>query len=197
MRRIFLAWLLVLPLVALSTQVAHSIAYRLIKPGAVERAQHLQDTGHSSVSLVPLLAVITLILAAAIGAAMARDQVRGQTVAKIELWPFAVMPAAAYVLQEVVERVAAGHGDLGAIVSQPTLIVGLALQVPVAFAALALARFVVRAAHRLVGLLASPCARRSQPTPRAVPASLVERLVPLRNGGASAAERAPPVSLLA
>lgn len=197
MRRFLLAWLLVLPLVALSTQLAHSIAYRIVEPNALERARHLQETGHPSIQLVPLLAVITFVLAVATGGALAYEQARGRAVARITLWAFAVIPLVGYGLQEIVERLATAHGDLSAIISQPTLAIGLALQIPAAIAAYALARLILRAARQLGSFLASLRPRIPRPQRQAAVGSLVERLVPKRNGGASAAERAPPVALSA
>jgi hypothetical protein len=195
MRRTLLAWLLVLPLVALSTQLAHSLAYRLLESNALARAQHLEATGHSSIALVPLLSVITLVLVFAVGAAVMRDAGRGYSIGSIALWPFAVMPVAGYALQEVLERVGTGHGDLSAILAEPTMVGGLALQLPFALAAYAIARFILRTAQHLVRLITAPPSAPSSSTPQAQPVSLVSRLVPLRNGGACAAERAPPVPL--
>jgi len=193
MRRTLLAWLLVLPLVALSTQLAHSLAYRLVEPDTLARAQHLEATGHSSIALVPLLSVITLVLVFAVGTVIMCDAGRGYSIGKIALWPFAVMPVAGYVVQEVVERVGAGHGDLSATLAEPTMVVGLALQLPFALAAYAIARWIFRTAQHLVRLLAAPPSTPSGSTPPAQRVSLVSRLVPLRNGGTCAAERAPPV----
>ena len=144
---------------------------------------------------MPLLAVITLVLVFAVAAAVMRDAGRGYSIGSIALWPFAVMPVAGYALQEVVERVGAGHGNLSAILAEPTMVVGLALQLPFALAAYAIARFILRTAQHLVRLLTVPPSTRSRSTPQAQPVSLLSRLVPLRNGGGCASERAPPAPL--
>lgn len=109
-------------------------------------------------------------------------------------WPFAVIPIVGFVLQEHLEHlVAARELDL-AFFASPPFLVGLALQVPFACAALIVARVVVGAINTAVTvvrsagirwpwrfLVASPSAPLSTPAP--------ERRWLLR----SCAGRAPPL----
>lgn len=129
-------WLLTLPLAAGGSQLAHAEAYRIVYADPHERSHALATSGHAYLEHAPFaLAVgIALVLAALVSHARARRGTR------LAAWPFAVFPIAVFVLQEVLER----GGQASALVEATTL-VGLALQLPFAALAYAVARLLLHA----------------------------------------------------
>ena len=123
------AWLAVSPVVAAGVFVAHSLAYRL--------------TGTPSAPLHSYLAhapQVLLVLALA-------GFVIGGLGARLDTPPARAFPLAAlatFVIQEHVERIAHG-GELVSLVTSPAFLVGVALQIPVALVAWALARWLLAA----------------------------------------------------
>jgi hypothetical protein len=133
------AWLAVSPVVAAGVFVAHSAAYRL--------------TGTPSAPLHSYLAhapQVLLVLAIA-------GLVLGGLGARLHAPPARAFPLAAlatFVVQEHVERIAHG-GELVSLVTSPAFLVGVALQVPVALVAWAVARWLLAAVRVRVGRLAA------------------------------------------
>ena len=129
------AWLAVSPVVAAGVFVAHSLAYRL--------------TGTPSAPLHSYLAhapQVLLVLAVA-------GFVIGGLGARLDAPPARAFPLAAlatFVVQEHVERIAHGGGLL-ALVTSPAFLVGVALQIPVALVAWALARWLLAAVRVRLG----------------------------------------------
>lgn len=158
MPRRMLPWLLALPLEAAGSLLAHSLAYTLVEPGAAERARLLRSTGHGYLAAAPVLLAGC---AALVTAALVAYALRGRRGAASPLpaWPLALVPLAGFALQEQLERLASG-APLDAF--QPTFLVGLALQLPFALAAVLLARRLARAAESVGRTLAL-----APPRPRA------------------------------
>jgi len=147
-----LTWVLTLPLVLGGTEVAHGLAYRLVYPQLNERL--LLATGHAYLAWLPLVLGLGGALAAAALVAAAVDAARGRGPDKLPAWAFAVLPPAAFVLQEVLE-LSLHTGTFGwRAVLAPTFLPGLALQLPLAALAYLLARFLLRTAERLGRALA-------------------------------------------
>jgi hypothetical protein len=155
MQRRGLAWLSALPLMAAGSLAAHALAYRIAEPRAHERADVLASTGHGYLAYAaPALAAgLALVLLGLAGATV--RAFRSRAPARIAAWPFALVPPLGFVLQEHLERLLAnGDVPLGAVL-EPTFLVGLALQLPFALAALAAARILLGAAERIGSALAS------------------------------------------
>lgn len=127
MPRRALAWLLTLPLVAAGVLAGHAAAYRLT-------GTPLGDT-HDYLEHVPQLALVLAALGLSGLALQQRGGGRSST-------PFAVVALVAFAVQEHAERLA--HGEPALLVADRTFLVGLALQIPVALACLAVGRRVVK-----------------------------------------------------
>jgi len=147
-----LAWLVSVPLMVAGSQVAHSLAYRIVYPVASERDLVLQQTGHGYFAQAPLVGGIglALLVAAFVGFVVdARDGRVAGRAGRVSLARFAVLPPLGFALQEHFERLLhGGDGVFGAVV-EPTFVVGLLLQLPFALLAYLVARLLVRVAERV------------------------------------------------
>jgi hypothetical protein len=190
MQRRLLAWVSPFPLVALGSLAAHSLAYRLAEPDAGLRRAVLDGTGHGYLAYLPLFLAtgLALLLAGLVGHAVTGFCRRPGVP---PAWPLALVPPLAFTLQEHLERLAAwGHLPLTTAL-EPTFLIGLALQLPFAVAALLVARLLTGAAEAFGRALASPPSRPVSRPPAAIVAVyafLPALAVPsLRHAG-----RAPP-----
>ena len=160
---------------------AHQVAYALAGSSTAS---------HGYLSLVPAaLAALIALLAVALAGEVAAGR-RGA--APIGVSPrIALVPVLAFVVQEHLERLAAGEPALTA-AFEPTFVLGLALQIPFGLAAWLLARLLLRAAFAAGCSLLRP-QRVRRASSRAVPlvAIVLPRLAPLASGCAG---RAPPGS---
>lgn len=194
MRRGLTAWGSALVLAVVGTQVAHAVGYRLAAPDDDRRALLMSTTGHGYLSYAPLalalgFALLTVLLAGEVRAAVRRDG------ASPCAWLFLLVAPVVFVVQEHLERlVHDGALPLGTVL-EGTFQLGLAMQVPFALAAYAVARLLLSAARRLGRLLGAP------PRPRRLPTRLlaVPRLGVRAPRVAALAlgygERGPPVRL--
>jgi hypothetical protein len=145
-----LPWLLSLPLMATGCLGAHSVAYRLFEPTGSE-------AGHGYLALAPLV----LALGVSLGiVTAARSTLAGSARAGAPVQLFAVLPPLAFTMQEHLERALHGGAVLGTAV-EPSFLVGLALQLPLALCAFLVARVLFRVAEA-----AGALCRRSTPRPR-------------------------------
>ncbi len=173
MTRRVLAWLLTLPLVAAGVLVGHAAAYRLT-------GTPLGDT-HDYLEHAPQLALV-LVSVGLVGVAL---QQRGGGRSSV---PFGVVAVVAFAVQEHAERFA--HGEPALLVADRTFLVGLALQIPVILACLAVGRKVVK--------VAADARRPSRPPGVSL---LAETVVPVTRAAidvvmaAGVRGRAPPVPL--
>jgi hypothetical protein len=145
-----LPWLLSLPLMAAGCLGAHSAAYRLVEPAAPEPA-------HGYLTIAPLLLAIgvALGLVAALGSVAA-----GRSRAVVSVRLFALLPPLAFTLQEHLERAFQPSVSALETALDPVFLVGLALQLPFALGAVAVARSLLRAAEVAgAGLLRPPRVR--------------------------------------
>jgi hypothetical protein len=148
-----LTWALTLPLVLGGTELAHSLAYRIVYPQAHERV--LVATGHAYLAWLPLVLGLAGAIALAALVAAAVDAARGRSPRELPAWAFAALPPAAFVLQEVLE-LSLHLGTFGwRAVLAPTFSTGLLLQLPLSLLAYAVARIVLRTAERVGRALAS------------------------------------------
>jgi hypothetical protein len=149
------AWLLSLPLALAGCLTAHGLAYRIVEPDAHERAHLLASSGHGYLADLRLLAAVGVALVLAGFVRQAALAARGIEVGGPP-WAVALVPPLAFLVQEHLERMLHdGAFPLDAL-AQPSFLVGLALQVPFALLALAVAALLTRTAVALGRLLAHP-----------------------------------------
>lgn len=160
------AWLVAGSLGLVGSQVAHALAYRIAAPDDGARTRLLAETGHAYQDLLPA-GMAFLTVAAALGlVGTARS---GRAARPPAFRAFAAFPLAFFACQEHIERLfetGAFPWDAGL---EKTFLLGLALQLPLALTAYALARALVRVTAALVaGRLVAARARapRSLPRPR-------------------------------
>ena len=136
-KRLGAPWLVSIPFMAAGCLAAHSLAYHLVSA---------REERHGYLAFAPLL--IGLLAAIAVVGAVRRGRVRSPLV-------FAALPPLAFVVQEHAER-------LELVVTEPAFLVGLALQLPFALAALVAARAFLGLADLVAdALTARPPARRA------------------------------------
>jgi hypothetical protein len=121
-------WLAVSPLVACGVLVAHALAYRLTGTPTAPLHDYLDHA--------PQVLVVAGIVALAAGLAA-----RSSSAAA---WPFPVAALATFAVQEHAERLL-HTGDAPWLLTSPVFLVGLLLQVPIAFVVWWLARRLLRA----------------------------------------------------
>jgi len=152
-RRHAAAWLLMLPLMVAGSQLAHALAYRLVYPEAQVRLRELLSTGHTYLGYTPLLLGIGAALELVAFGSLVADGVRRRRRLAVSPWAFALLPPLGFVLQEFLERWLAGASYPWWMVLQPTFRIGLALQLPFAFAAFLVALLLTRVADRVGSVL--------------------------------------------
>jgi hypothetical protein len=165
-------WLVISPVVAAGVLVAHALAYRLTSTPT--------DPFHAYLGHAPQ---ILLLLAIAGVVVVAFGSPRDAPPAHV----FPVVALVTFVVQEHVERLV--HGGVPILATSPAFLVGLALQLPVALLAWALARWLLRA----VSERPRPVARRSRLQFQLL-ARPLDHVATLPHPTASS--RAPPAPLL-
>ena len=177
--------------------LAHALAYRLVASGDEGSGALVERTVHGTLAFSPFLVAMSaaVLLLGVVGAAVAGAT--GHTRPALPLAPFVLLPLLDFVNHTVRESVQ--HGDVVSIGTalEPVFLVGLALQVPLALAALLLARAALVWAEGL-GRGLTP---RWRPRPRTLALPAPPRLligtehrpiIPVLASGC--AERGPPVS---
>lgn len=147
-----LPWLIAMPLAVVGTLAGHSAGYLAAVPDAHERSHVLAASGHGYLHYAPLVLALCGALAAlgfvAHALAAFRDTDGGTRVALVA----AVAPAA-FVLQELVERyLHDGHLHWELVASAPFLL-GLAMQVPFALLAAAIAYALAATAQQVAAAI--------------------------------------------
>ena len=170
-----LAWLLVTPLAAAGALVAHAAAYGLTGTPTGPVHAYLDHVPQ----IVAVLATIGLV-----GLALQQRSVGSRSIGA-----FALAAPAGFAGQEHVERLI-HTGDVPWLVTTPSFLVGLALQVPVALLCVLVAR-------RVVGTLASVRPMRRPPAVGVVtlPPSEASASRPPRARPTRATGRSPPALL--
>jgi hypothetical protein len=190
-----LAWLLTVPLMTGGLLAGHSIAYRVAIPDPHQRAHALEEAGHGYLSFAPLALGVCLALVLAALALLVIAALRGEPRREAPPALFAALPLLAFAIQEQVERYAhTGHLPWTAAL-EPTFAVGIAVQLPFAFAALLLAEVLDSLAHAVGVALAATGAPRislALPTePTVAPVDLPRPAVLARGYGGRAPPQAP------
>lgn len=148
MRR-WIPWLVSVPLLVCGSWSAHGLSYWLVEADGLARGQLLEATGHGYASYMPIfLATLGALLLAGL-TAQTVVSTRGRRGAVAVPWALFAMPLIGFSLQEHLERLlATGMFPLDAVL-EPTFLVGLALQLPFALAALAIAKVCLDVADRI------------------------------------------------
>ena len=178
MERLRPAWLLSLRLLAIAWLSAHALAYELIP---------VEQHGHGYLAQAPLF--LTLCAATASLALAAR--MAGRHGRALPSWPAGLLPLLGFALQEHLERGLALGAVPWATALEPVFLLGLALQLPFALAALLVARALTAVADAI--------APRSLPRPRrglqlAVPRPPVAKVAAAAVLARGWAGRAPPLA---
>ena len=115
---------------------AHVVGYWLEPSGAAA------SPGHAWLELLPALAVGATVASLAVET---REILRSRTTGSVPGWLYLVLPGAAFLVQEHVERAAATAQLPVDTLAQPAVLAGLVLQLPFGLAALVVARLLSRA----------------------------------------------------
>jgi len=185
-----LAWLSTAPLMFAGLIAGHQLAYRLVYSDAHARANALARSGHAYLGYVPLALSVSLGVLLAGLAFQTRAGFRGIPRRTLASPLIVLLPPIAFAVQEFAERLLhTGHAPWTLIV-QPTLLLGVAFQLPFALAALLIAWLLdsaARAIGRALRDLPQPAFQAFVPEPVRVVA--VPRAAGLARGYG---ERAPP-----
>jgi hypothetical protein len=191
-----LTWLLTVPLMTGGLLAGHSVAYRVAIRDPHEREHALEATGHGYLAYVPLFAGVCLALVLGAVVLRALAAFRRQSGSATPATAFAMLPVLAFVLQEHVERAVHSGTVPWTAALELTFAVGLAVQLPFAFAALLLAEVLDSLAQAVgVALAAAGPPQSKLPLPAAlvlVPADLRRMPILARGYGG----RAPPRPLV-
>jgi len=187
-----LTWLVAVPLLLVSSQAAHFVAYRVVYPGTPFRTQVLLSTGHGYLDRLPIafgaagaIALVALLVAAF-------DASRGHAARALPPWAFGMLAPAAFVIQEFLERSLHSGTFAWHTAAAPTFLPGLAAQVPLALLAWLAARLFLRIAVHAGRALTSPPPRRA-PQALAVQAPDAPSTTRAHALARRLAERGPPL----
>ena len=133
------AWLIPLPLAVASWLGAHSLAYWFVSPGGAAHMSLHAVSGHGYLGYAPALALWGSALLAAGLLLCAAEGLRGRRPSPPPVRLFVLLPPVGFFVQEHLERLVGTGGISHGMVLEPTFLVGLALQLPFALAALLLA----------------------------------------------------------
>ncbi len=150
-----LAWLSLAPLMVGGLLAGHSLGYRIVTPDAHERADVLGHSGHGYLGYAPLALAVCfgLLLAAMLFRAVAGY--RGEPLRPAASRAIILLPPLAFVVQEHLERFLSSGEVPWTAALQPSFLLGLALQLPFALAALLLAWALDSVAHAVGRALAA------------------------------------------
>jgi hypothetical protein len=132
------SWLLTAPLLVTGLLAGHSLGYRWAVSDSNARAHLLEESGHAYFSYLPAVLAILLTLMAWSLADRIGAAARGSRTSSSPPWLVALVPPVAFLAQEVLERLLhTGHVHTAALL-QPAVLIGLALQLPIALIVLGL-----------------------------------------------------------
>ncbi|HKB21101.1 MAG TPA: hypothetical protein VKC65_08825 [Gaiellaceae bacterium] len=134
-----LAWLSTAPLMFGGLIAGHLLGYRLVYSDAHARADALARSGHAYFGYVPLALSGSLGVLLAVLAPQTAAGFRGETRRPIASPLLVLLPPVAFVVQELAERIVHTGQVPWTVVVLPAFLVGLALQLPFALAALLVA----------------------------------------------------------
>ena len=129
------------------TEIAHTLAYRIVYPEADVRWRVLSASGHGYMGRAPLALGLGFALVAAGLVSVCVDAVRRRPTTQVAPWAFALLPLLSFTAQEFLERWVALGSVPWWMVEQPTFRVGVLLQLPFAALAYVAARLLLRTAR--------------------------------------------------
>lgn len=196
MRRL-IALLVCLPVSVIGILVAHQAGYALVATDTHTRADLLARTGHGYLDHLPVVVATMLVL---VLGSLAGDVVatwRGCAEVSVRAWHFAAFAPVGFVIQEHVERILHDGAFPFDSWQQPTLWVGVALQLPVALFSWLCVTTLLRIAPRVQTVLALRGARpnRTRSGTGMLWARCEAVRAPSRLLATCAAGRAPPTSV--
>jgi hypothetical protein len=172
---------------------SHGIAYRIIAPGALQRAELMESTGHRYFSLV--IAAVLVALVIGLGVFVAESlATRRENLASRKLFSYALarltcLQAAGFVVLEALERLLGGeHHFASALLGEPATLLGIALQLLSALVAAAMLVLLRRV------IVTISVARRSRSRAVMAPNDFRETLSHHFSAVSDAPPRAPPVA---
>ena len=194
-----LVWSASLPVCVAGWLIAHSLAYRLIASADGGHGVAVEGTGHGHVAFSPyLLALSVAILLLALAGAIVAGATR-RTRPPVPLAPYLLLPLVDFASHTVLENLHSGQGVATGAALEPVFLVGLVVQIPLALAALLLARVTLAWAEGL-GRGMTPRWRPGPPAlalptpPKLLVGTEHRPIVPaLASGGA---QRGPPAALV-
>jgi hypothetical protein len=131
------AWLIALPVATASWLTAHCLAYVLVPQDGAEHTHHHGEAGHAYFGSMPVLIAAGVTLLAAGLVLCVAEGLRGRPRAsRPRAGLFALLPPLGFVVQEHVEHLIAAGSLPHDLATEPTFLVGLALQLPFALGAL-------------------------------------------------------------
>jgi hypothetical protein len=151
-----LTWLSVAPLMVAGLLAGHALGYRLAISDPHARADALAHSGHGYFSYLPFALTVCLGVLLAGLALQAGSAFRGEPRRPAASPVIVLLPPLAFVAQEFIERFLHTGQVPWMTVVQPAFLIGLALQLPFALAALVLAWALDSAAHAIGDALAAP-----------------------------------------
>jgi hypothetical protein len=186
-----LTWLSTAPLMLGGLLAGHALGYRLAFSDPHARADALGHSGHSYFAYLPFALTVCVAVLLAGLALQAVSAFRGEPRRPATSPVIVLLPPVAFVTQEVTERFLHTGQIPWTVVLQPAFLIGLALQLPFALAALVLA-WALESAARAVGIALAfpphPTLQVQIPVPVRVAAT--PRIAGLARGYG---ERAPPL----
>jgi hypothetical protein len=148
------------PLLTMGLLAGHSLGYRWAVADPHARAHLLQESGHSYFDYVPLVLAIGLTLIAAALVSRGRAAALGDPESASPPWLFGLLAPIAFLVQELLERLIHAGQVHPSTLMEPAVLIGLALQLPLALIALLLASLLAQAADVVGETLADgsqPC----------------------------------------
>jgi hypothetical protein len=134
------AWLIPLPLAVSSWLGAHCMAYWLLPPAGGHHHMGLHAaSGHAYLGYTPAIVIWALTLVVAGLLLCVGEGLRGRRPSRPPTRLFVILPPVGFVFQEHLERLIGTGAIPHDLMLEPTFLVGLALQLPFALAALLLA----------------------------------------------------------
>jgi hypothetical protein len=188
-----------LPVCVASWLLAHSLAYRLVASGNEGSGALVERTGHGHLAFSPyLIAVSVAVLLLALGGAVAAGAMR-RARPTVPLAPFVLLPLLDFASHMGLESLQHGGGVSAGAALEPVFLAGLALQVPLALAALLIARTAMAWAEDIGGGLTlrwrpRPLAPASPALPRLLSGSEHRPIITALASGST--ERGPPSPLV-
>jgi hypothetical protein len=143
------AWVVAVPVMVAGTEIAHTLAYRIVYPQADVRWHVLAASGHGYTARAPLALGLGFALVVIGLVSLVVDAARRRPTTDVAPWAFALLPLLSFTAQEFLERWVALGSVPWWMVEQPTFRIGLALQLPFALAAYLAARLLLRAGRAI------------------------------------------------